>query len=44
MNSAAQLVMRKVSIIHIKAIPQAELNDVMAQYDDAVSSNQPGAR
>ena len=37
--------MQKVSIFRIEATSEAELNDVMAQYDVAVVSyNQPGAR
>ena len=45
MHRAAQLVMQNVPIIRIKAIVLVELNDVMAQYYDAVVSyNQPGAR
>ena len=41
MHRAAQLVKQNDSVIHIEAIPQMELNDVMAQfYDPAVSYNQ----
>ena len=41
MHHAAQLVVQNVSVQHTMVIVQADLNDVTAQYHDAVVSYSP---